>query len=132
MKPLWKLKCGMLLALCVNAAYADDSANDKIMQLQKMLEQQQVQMKAMAAELKALQQQKPAVVASQSGAPEGEQKQMQEQQWQIQAMAEELKALRPPSPAFSVTSIKCPRPVFWNRRFCPTAVTSTSGKPSLL
>ena len=42
MKPLWKLKCGMLLALCVNAAYADDSANDKIMQLQKMLEQQQI------------------------------------------------------------------------------------------
>lgn len=93
MKPLWKLKCGMVLALCVSSAYADDSANDKIMQLQKMLEEQQVQMKAMAAELKALQQ-KPAVATSQSDAPVVEQKQFQEQQWQIQAMSEELKALQ--------------------------------------
>lgn len=60
MKSGWKLKSGLLLALCVSNAYADD--NDKIAQLQKMLEEQQKamqeqqwQMKAMADELKALQ-----------------------------------------------------------------------------
>lgn len=51
----WKLKSGMLLALLVSNAYAGDNADEKITQLQKMLEQQQVQMQAMADELKALQ-----------------------------------------------------------------------------
>ncbi|HEY3327490.1 MAG TPA: porin [Novimethylophilus sp.] len=55
MKRGWTLKSGVLLALCVNVAYADDNTNDRIMQLQKMLEEQQWQMKAMAEELKALQ-----------------------------------------------------------------------------
>jgi len=59
----WKLRSGLLLALCVSTAYADDSGNDRVTQLQKMLEEQQKamqeqqwQMKAMAEELKALQQ----------------------------------------------------------------------------
>lgn len=52
----WKLKCGVLLALCVSNAFADDSSNDRIVQLQKMLEEQQWQLKAMADELSALQQ----------------------------------------------------------------------------
>ena len=58
----WKLKCGVLLALCVSNAYAEDSDSDRIVQLQKMLEaqqkmmqEQQWQMSAMAEELKALQ-----------------------------------------------------------------------------
>lgn len=55
MKPIWKLKCSVLLALCVSTAYADDATDEKIKQLQKMLEQQQWQMKAMADELTALQ-----------------------------------------------------------------------------
>lgn len=55
MKRGWTLKSGVLLALCVNVAYADDNTNDKITQLQKMLEEQQWQMKAMAEELRALQ-----------------------------------------------------------------------------
>lgn len=55
MKPGWKLKCGLLLALCVNLAYADDATDDRVAKLQKMLEEQQGQMKAMADELKALQ-----------------------------------------------------------------------------
>lgn len=88
----WKLKSGVLLALCVSSAYADDNTSDRIAQLQKMVEDQQVQMKAMAAELKALQQQKPASIASQGSVVE--EKQLQEQQWQIQAMSEELKALQ--------------------------------------
>ncbi len=91
MKPVWKLKCGLLLALCVNAAYADDGTADKIAQLQKMLEQQQAQMKVMADELTELKQQQPVRQASLA---EPEQKQIQEQQWQIQAMADELKALQ--------------------------------------
>jgi phosphate-selective porin OprO/OprP len=66
----WKLKCGMLLALCVSNAYAEDDSNDRIGQLQKMLQEQQKQMqeqqwqmKAMAEELNALQH-KPTVVTS--------------------------------------------------------------------
>ncbi|OIR17869.1 porin P precursor [mine drainage metagenome] len=58
----WKLKCGVLLALCVSNAYAEDDGSDRIGQLQKMLQdqqkqmqEQQWQMKAMAEELKALQ-----------------------------------------------------------------------------
>lgn len=68
MKPLWKLKSGMLLALCVNAAYADDNS-DRIDQLQKMLEQQQWQMQAMAEELKALQQSRADDKGKSTGAP---------------------------------------------------------------
>lgn len=63
MKRGWKLKSGLLLALCVNTAYADDTTEERIGKLQKMLEEQQWQMKAMADELKALQQ-KPTVVTS--------------------------------------------------------------------
>lgn len=62
MERKWKLKCGVLLALCINTAYADDNTNDRVAQLQKMLEEQQKamqeqqwQMKAMADELTALQ-----------------------------------------------------------------------------
>ncbi len=55
MKPGWKFKSGLLLALCVNLAYADDATDDRVAKLQKMLEEQQWQMKAMADELKALQ-----------------------------------------------------------------------------
>lgn len=51
----WKFKGSLLLALCVSHAYAADSTDDRIVQLQKMLEQQQWQMQAMADELKALQ-----------------------------------------------------------------------------
>jgi len=58
----WKLKCAVLLALCVSNAYADDNSNDRVGQLQKMLQAQQKQMqehqwqmKAMAEELNALQ-----------------------------------------------------------------------------
>ncbi len=55
MKQGWKLKAGVLLAMSVGSAYADDGADDRIAQLQKMLEQQQWQMQAMAEELKTLQ-----------------------------------------------------------------------------
>lgn len=56
MNGLFKLNAGALLALSMGGAYADDAADERIMQLQKMLEQQQWQMQAMAEELKALQQ----------------------------------------------------------------------------
>lgn len=55
MKQGWKLKSGVLLALCVSSAHADEGQDDRIAQLQKMLEQQQWQMQAMAEELKTLQ-----------------------------------------------------------------------------
>lgn len=58
----WKLKSGLLLALSVNIAYADEVTDAKIARLQQMLEEQQWQMQAVAEELKALQQ-KPKVVA---------------------------------------------------------------------
>jgi len=63
MKKNWKLKLGLLLVLAANMAHADDSTEDRIAKLQKLLEEQQWQMKAMADELKALQQ-KPTVVTS--------------------------------------------------------------------
>lgn len=63
MKQGRKLTAAAMLGLMVNAAYADDDTNARIEQLQKMLEAQQMQMKAMADELKALQA-KPAPVAS--------------------------------------------------------------------
>jgi hypothetical protein len=43
-----------------------------------------------------------------------------------------LKAARPPRPLARVMSTNVPLPVLRNSRFCPTQVTSTSGKPSLL
>lgn len=52
----WKRAGGALLAFSINAAYADDDTAARIAELQKMLEQQQQQMKAMAEELKSLQQ----------------------------------------------------------------------------
>ncbi len=75
MKQGWKLKSGLLLAMIVSSAYADDGADARITQLQKMLEQQQKamqeqqwQLKAMADELKALQQ-KSEVAAVDKEAP---------------------------------------------------------------
>ena len=56
MKRNLKLKAGVLFAICINSAWAEDNTDDRIAQLQKMLEQQQWQMEAMAEELAALQQ----------------------------------------------------------------------------
>lgn len=94
MKSIWKLKYAVLLALCANTAYAGDTTEERIAKLQKTLEEQQSQMKAMADELKALQQQAPRATASQVVVPQEGQNQIQEQQWQLQAMSEELKALQ--------------------------------------
>lgn len=44
LKQGWKLKCGVLLALCVSNTCAEDNNNDRIGQLQKMLQEQQKQM----------------------------------------------------------------------------------------
>lgn len=89
MSSLNKLKYAVLLALFASHAYADDASDARMARLQKMLEDQQVQMKAMAEELKVLQKQGPAVATATQGKDEE-----QEQQWQIQAMSEELKALQ--------------------------------------
>lgn len=51
----WKLKSAVLLALAVSNAYADEATDQRILELQQRLEQQQWQMQAMADELKALQ-----------------------------------------------------------------------------
>lgn len=66
----FKLRGAILLALFANAAYADESNDEKINRLQQMLQaqqkamqEQQWQIQAMSDELKALQQ-KPAVVAN--------------------------------------------------------------------
>ena len=89
-----KLKFAVLLAIFANNAFADDISDAKISRLQKMLEDQQMQMKAMADELKSLQMKIP-VVATNQGSSVAEGKDIaQEQQWQIQAMSEELKALQ--------------------------------------
>lgn len=63
MKKSWKLKLGVLLLLSASHAYADEANDERIAKLQKMLEEQQWQMQAMAEELKSLQQ-KPSVVTS--------------------------------------------------------------------
>jgi phosphate-selective porin OprO/OprP len=89
-----KLKFAVVLALFANNAYADDLSDARISQLQKMLEDQQVQMKAMADELKVLQKQLPFTVANQRPSVTEGKDIEQEQQWQIQAMSEELKALQ--------------------------------------
>jgi phosphate-selective porin OprO and OprP len=89
MNSLNKLKYAVFLAIFTSNAYADDASDARIARLQKMLEDQQVQMKAMADELKVLQKQTPAVATATQGKDEE-----QEQQWQIQAMSEELKALQ--------------------------------------
>lgn len=89
MSSLNKLKYAVFLALFASNAYADDTSDARITRLQKMLEDQQVQMKAMAEELKVLQKQAPAVVSATQGKDIE-----QEQQWQIDAMSEELKALQ--------------------------------------
>jgi phosphate-selective porin OprO/OprP len=94
MQTNWKLRYAVMLALCANPAFADDNTNDRIAQLQKMVEAQQVQMKAMADELKALQRQRPLAVAGQESLSDESRNQLQEQQWQMQAMSEELKALQ--------------------------------------
>ncbi|HOY69433.1 MAG TPA: porin [Methylotenera sp.] len=88
MSTLNKLKYAVLLAICANNAYADDASDARIAKLQKMLEDQQVQMQAIAEELKVLQKKAPAVAAATGGKDEE-----QEQKWQIDAMSEELKAL---------------------------------------
>lgn len=66
----FKLRGAVLLALFANAAFADESNDEKINRLQQMLQaqqkamqEQQWQIQAMSDELKALQQ-KPAVVAN--------------------------------------------------------------------
>ena len=84
-----KLKYAVLLVLFASNAYADDASEARIAKLQKMLEDQQVQLKAMAEELKVLQKQAPVVTTAAQGKDIE-----QEQQWQIQAMSEELKALQ--------------------------------------
>jgi hypothetical protein len=61
-----KLKFAVLLAIFANNAYADDISDARISRLQKMLEDQQVQMKAMADELKVLQKQTSVVVTNRS------------------------------------------------------------------
>jgi len=94
MKTNWKLRYAIMFSLCANPAFADDNTNDRIAQLQKMVEEQQVQMKAMADELKVLQQQQPKAAGSKESLPEESRNQIQEQQWQLQAMSEELKALQ--------------------------------------
>ena len=91
MKPRWTMKSGLLLAMSISAAYADETTEGQIAKLQKMLETQQAQMQAMAEELKALKQ-RPAEIAV--ALPETDRKQMQEQKWQMQAMSDELKALQ--------------------------------------
>ncbi len=55
MKQTANLSLGMVLLIMCGMAQAEDGDNDRIAQLQKMLEQQQQQMQAMAEELKALQ-----------------------------------------------------------------------------
>ena len=47
-------------------------------------------------------------------------------------MADVLNAVRPSRPLAFVTSTNVPLPVLRNRRFWPTQVMKTSGKPSLL
>ena len=89
-----KLKFAVLLALFASNAYADDISDARISRLQKMLEDQQVQMKAMSDELKVLQKQVPVSVANQGASITDGKDSEQEQQWQIQAMSEELKALQ--------------------------------------
>ncbi len=88
----WKLKSGVLLALAINVAYAGDNTDEKIVQLQKMLEAQQQQMQALAEALTELQQQK-AVTPDKAVSTAANQK-IEQQQWQIEAMADELKALQ--------------------------------------
>jgi phosphate-selective porin OprO/OprP len=89
-----KLKYAVLLALCASSANAEEASDAKIAKLQKMLEEQQIQMKAMAEELKALQKQVPTITANQETVVPENKKVIQEQQWQIQAMSEELNALQ--------------------------------------
>lgn len=95
----WKLKVGILLAMAVNVAYAGDNMEDKVANLQKMLEaqqkqmlEQQAQMKALTSALKELQQQK-KVTLDKPASIEANEK-IEQQQWQIEAMADELKALQ--------------------------------------
>lgn len=87
----WKLASAAVMALSVNLAYADTATDEKITQLQKLLEAQQAQMQALAEELKAL---RASSAVSGSTSPMGDVKLEQEQQWQIQAMSDELKALQ--------------------------------------
>jgi|LNAP01.1.fsa_nt_gb phosphate-selective porin OprO/OprP len=69
----WKLKCGVLFAMCINTAYAaermENNADDRIEKLQKMLEEQQWQMKAMADELSALQNRRYSDKGKSKGSP---------------------------------------------------------------
>jgi len=73
MKTGSKLNWGVLFALCVSNAYAAENAHnnteDRIAKLQKMLEEQQWQMKAMAEELAALQQGRSSDKGKSKGSP---------------------------------------------------------------
>lgn len=55
MKSLSQLKYAVLLAIFASNAYAEDTTDERIAKLQKILEEQQWQMQAMSEELKALQ-----------------------------------------------------------------------------
>lgn len=89
MQIVWKLSGTAVMALWLNAAYAaDNGTDDKIAQLQKMLEAQQAQMQVLADELKALKAVKDKPVSTASS------KEIEQQQWQMEAMADELKALQ--------------------------------------
>lgn len=94
MNSMNQLKYAVLLALFASNVYAEDTSDVKIAKLQKMLEDQQLQMKAMAEELKVLQKQVPVATANQEATLPESKNVIQEQQWQIQAMSEELKALQ--------------------------------------
>lgn len=94
MMSLNKFKYAVLLTIFASSAYAEDTSDAKIARLQKMLEEQQVQMKALADELKTLQKQTSVVATNQSTSNTEGKNITQEQQWQIQAMSEELKALQ--------------------------------------
>lgn len=82
------------MAICANSAYADEVTDTRIARLQKMLEEQQVQMQMMSEELKSLKQQTSSAIVIPGNLTEAERKQIRDQQWQMQAMGDELKALQ--------------------------------------
>jgi phosphate-selective porin OprO and OprP len=85
MKPLLKLSVAAMLAMRISAVYADTATDEKIAQLQKMLEAQQQQMKAMSYELNALKTSSAATNRTSSAATESD--------WKLQAMQDEIQGL---------------------------------------
>lgn len=98
MNQRWRLQAGLLLAMSVPAAYADESTHQQIAQLQKLLEDQQKQLQAQQEQMQAMAHQLQALQQGSSGSPEtpavAEKRQLEQQQWQINAMADEVKALQ--------------------------------------